>query len=111
MEYYNEEKYNRAKKKVKDIKDFYKHLTIYLIINSILIIINLGVFQSGFSNIKIPTWPMFTTPFFWGIGLLFHGLHVFHKDFGLFKKWENRKMKEYMEKEEEDNFRNNFKNK
>ena len=109
MEYYNEEKYKRAKKKVKDIRDFYKHLTVYLIINSILIIINLGVFQSGFSSIRIPAWPMFTTPFFWGIGLFFHWLSVFYNKFTFFKKWEDRKMKEFIEKDEEDIKQNKYK--
>ena len=107
MENYNEEKYKRAKKRVKDEKDFYTHLTVYITINLILIIINLGVFQSGFTDIKIPKWPMFTTPFFWGIGLLFHGLHVFQYKSRIFKDWEERKIKEFMEKEEEDLKSNN----
>ena len=77
MDYYNEDKYKRAKKKVKKEKDFYTHLTVYIVINTFLIIINLGIFQSGFTNIRIPTWPMFTTPFFWGIGLFFHWTNIF----------------------------------
>jgi len=109
MDYYNEDKYKRAKKKVKKEKDFYTHLTVYIVINSFLIIINLGVFQSGFANIRIPSWPMFTTPFFWGIGLFFHWFSVFHGNFTFFKKWEDRKMKEFMEKDEKDIKRNKFK--
>ena len=101
-------KYKRAKKKVKDEKDFYIHLTVYLTVNLILIIINLGIFQSGFTDIKIPKWPMFTTPFFWGIGLFFHWLHVFQKNFKTFRDWEEKKIKEFMEKEEQDLKRNNF---
>ena len=50
---------------------------------------------------------MFTTPFFWGIGLLFHGLNVFKHNFHFFKDWEERKIKEFMEKEEEDQKSNN----
>lgn len=108
MENYNEEKYKKAKKRVKEVKDFYTHLVVYITINLILIIINLGVFQSGFTDIKIPKWPMFTTPFFWGIGLFFHALHVFKDSFKIFKDWENRKIKEYMDKEEEDFKKNRF---
>jgi len=108
MESYNEKKYKKAKKRVKEIKDFYIHLTVYIIVNLVLIAINLGIFQSGLTDIKIPKWPMFTTPFFWGIGLLFHGLHVFQNSFKFFKDWEERKMKEFMEKEEEIFKDNNF---
>jgi len=102
MKNYNSLKYKNAKKKVKEIKDFYIHLTVYLIVNSLLILINLGVFQSGFAGINIPKWPMFTTPFFWGIGLFFHGMHVFKDKVPILKDWEERKIKEYMEKEEEE---------
>ncbi len=108
MKDYNNIKYKRAKKRVKDVKDFYIHLTVYIVINLLLIIINLGIFQSGFTDIKIPKWPMFSTPFFWGIGLLFHGLHVFKDQFKFFRDWENRKIKEYMDKEDEDLKHNKF---
>lgn len=102
MENFDENKYKKAKKKVKEEKDFYTHLTVYIVINLALIIINLGVFQSGFSDIKIPKWPMFTTPFFWGIGLFFHWISVFKDNFAFLKHWEDKKIKEYMDKEEED---------
>ena len=108
MDNYNEKKYKKAKKRVKEVKDFYLHLTVYIIVNLILIIINLGVFQSGFSGIEIPKWPMFTTPFFWGIGLFFHGLKAFKGNFKFLNDWEDRKIKEYMDKEDEDLKRNNF---
>lgn len=109
MDNYNETKYNKAKKRVKEVKDFYIHLTVYITINLILIIINLGVFQSGFSGIEIPKWPMFTTPFFWGIGLFFHWVTVFKDKFALLKNWEDRKIKEYLDKEEEEiNKRRNY---
>ena len=102
MENLDEIKYKKAKKKVKEVKDFYTHLTVYIVINSALIIINLGVFQSGFTDIRIPKWPMFTTPFFWGIGLFFHWVSVFKDNFSFLKNWEDKKIKEYMEKEEKE---------
>ena len=108
MDNYNEEKYKKAKKRVKEVKDFYTHLVVYITINLILIIINLGVFQSGFTDIKIPKWPMFTTPFFWGIGLFFHWLNVFKGSFKFFKDWENRKIKEFMDREDEEFKQNKF---
>ena len=107
MENYNQEKYNRAKKKVKQVKDFYNHLTVYIVVNIFLVLINMGLFQNGLFELKIPTWSIFTTPFFWGIGLLFHGLYVFQDKITFFKKWEERKLKEYMDEEENDIKRSN----
>lgn len=108
MENYDN-KLKRAKKKVKEVKDFYTHLTVYIVINLVLLALNLGIFQSGFANVRIPTWSMFTTPFFWGIGLFFHWLHVFKDKISFLKGWEERKIREYMDKEEEEMRRNNFK--
>ncbi len=107
MENYNEEKYNRAKKKVKQVKDFYNHLTVYIVINTLLILMHMGLFQNGIFDLDVPTWPMFTTPLFWGIGLLFHGLYVFQDGITFFRKWEERKLKEFMDEEERDIKRNN----
>jgi len=94
------EKYERAKKKMEDIKGFYSHLVVYLIVNSLLILLQLGLFTRGIEGVSIPEWSVFSTPFFWGIGLFFHGLYVFQDKFRFFKDWEERKIKEYMEKDE-----------
>ena len=110
MENFDPDKYKRAQKRVKDIKGFYSHLVVYLIINILLILAQTGIFREGLAGVKfeIPSFAYFTTPFFWGIGLFFHGVHVFRHKFGFFKAWEERKIKEYMEKEEED-FKNTTK--
>ena len=41
----------------------------------------------------------FMTAFFWGIGLLAHGLTVFVPNWIMGQNWEERKIKEFMEKE------------
>ena len=96
-----QERYLRAQKKVKSIKGFYTHLTIYIVVNIAIILINMGAFN-GFSNIGMPSWAYFTTPFFWGIGLVGHGLYVFQHKFRFYKDWEERKIKEYMDREDSD---------
>ena len=106
MEPYKEDKYEKAQKKVKEIKGFYTHLTVYILINTCIILIQLGVFSGKFVT-GMPLWGYFTTPFFWGIGLAFHALYVFKDKFSLLKNWEERKIKEFMEKEEKE-FKNNF---
>ncbi len=95
-------------KKVKDIKGFYTHLVIYLVINTILLLIQLQQFNFELGDINITIFGYLSTPFFWGIGLLFHGLYVFQHKFRFFRDWEERKIKEYMEKDEEE-FRNTTK--
>ena len=102
MENNNDRKYRKARKKVKEIKDFYTHLTVYIIVNLFLIAMHLGIFQSGLANVEIPKWSMFTTPFFWGIGLFFHWFKVFKNDLPFFKDWEERKIQEYLDREEEE---------
>lgn len=110
MENLDKKKYENAKKRVKKEKDFYTHLTVYIVINTALLLMHLGVFQRGLSHLNIPTWSMFTTPIGWGIGLFFHWLTVFKDKFAYFKNWEDRKIKEYMDKEDEEiKKRQNFK--
>jgi len=107
MENYNQEKYIRAKNKVKQIKRFYIHLTVYIIINLIIFIRgNIEIFlENDVENKNLLDWidwNIFYTPVLWGIGLFFHGLFVFQNRFKGLKNWEDRKMKEFLEKEEED---------
>lgn len=95
-DYAREEAYRRAKEKVRQIKGFYWHLAIYLIVNAALIILITGPGRQGFWSFGT-----FSTAFFWGIGLAFHYMRVFAMD-GIFgKEWEKRKIQELMEKERE----------
>ncbi len=88
----NDEKYEEAKRRVKELKGFYRNLITYVTINVILIIINL-VTNPGH------LWFYWVT-IFWGIGILFHASKVFVlKGKLLGKEWEEKKIKEIMEKE------------
>ncbi|NVJ88871.1 MAG: 2TM domain-containing protein [Flavobacteriaceae bacterium] len=102
--YLKEQNYIRAKKRVKDIKGFYVHLIVFIAVNIFLsIIIIYGLMQSGASFFDAIThFGTYSTALFWGIGLFFHWLGVFgFKSLGLGKNWEDRKIKEFMEKEDE----------
>ncbi len=90
---YRQEAYIRAQKKVKKIIGFYWHLASYVIVNLFLLFLigkNTNVFWS---------FGTFSTAIFWGIGLFFHFLGVFGPDFMFGKNWEERKIKEYMDKD------------
>ncbi|KAB1159635.1 MULTISPECIES: 2TM domain-containing protein [Tenacibaculum] len=94
------DKYIKARKRVEDIKKFYKHLTFYILIN--LVFIGYRIFKdidygstfveafTDISNYKIFFW--------WGVILILHGVSVFGKDLLFNKEWEERKVKEYMDK-------------
>ena len=65
----------------KEQKDFYRHLSIYVIVNIALVFINL---MSAPDTIWF-IWPLFG----WGIGIAFHALNVF-----VFKDYEDSDNKE-----------------
>ena len=88
-----EEAYLRAKKRVKAIVGFYWHLASYVIVNVFLIIL---ITSSG---VKFFSFGTFSTAFFWGIGLAFHFVGVFGPRFFLGSNWEERKIKELMDKD------------
>ncbi len=88
-----EDAYLRAKEKVKKIMGFYWHLASYIMVNLFIIIM---IVTNGGNLFSFGT---FATALFWGIGLLFHFLSVYGPDFLFGKNWEQRKIKEYMEKE------------
>ena len=96
------EKYKRAKKKVAEIKGFYTHLTIYSLVNTFILLTAAGLFSSNGVSFDSTSWPHFISPVIWGIGLLFHGLYVFQFKSGFIRKWEERKIKEFMEKDMEE---------
>jgi hypothetical protein len=103
MQKKNTNTYKRAEKKLKDLKGFYNHLGIYLIVNLIIIGSHFTRLYSRVDSIAAVdferwlTLNTFSVAFFWGIGVAFHALKVF--DFKIFKSWEDRKMKEFMDEE------------
>jgi hypothetical protein len=84
-------RYARAKKRVKEIKDFYQHLTTYLVINALLFVINM-LTSPGYLWFY---WPLFG----WGIAVAIHAMSVFGTGRLWGKEWEDRKIREIMEKD------------
>lgn len=85
--------YLRAQKKVEDIKGFYGHLAGYAVTILILMMINL---------ITYPQHLWFLYPAAgWGIGVAFHYMAVFGVVPFLGSDWEERKIREILQKEEE----------
>jgi len=83
-----EEIYREARKRVEEKKGFYTHLTVYIGVNILLIIV-WAVTGAGF--------PWFVFPLGgWGIGILFHflGVFVFSRQTG----WEKREIEKEAER-------------
>ena len=88
-----DKKYIKARKHVEDLKGFYSNLLTYCLVIPFLIVINYKTYW----NFKWFWFPVFG----WGIGLSLHAYHVFINNSLLGRKWEERKIQEYIKKEEE----------
>ncbi|WP_010521585.1 2TM domain-containing protein [Aquimarina agarivorans] len=82
-------KYERAKEYVEKIKGFYANLIAYCIAIPGLAI---------FNHITSPQFYWFFFPMFgWGLGVILHAFNTFNNNLFLGKNWEERKLKEFME--------------
>ncbi|WP_418511434.1 2TM domain-containing protein [Corallibacter sp.] len=81
--------YNKAKKHVQEIKGFYGNLLSYCVVIPFIIFINYKTYW----DFQWFWFPMLG----WGMGLIFHAFGVF----GYAKNWEERKIQEILEKEQQ----------
>lgn len=88
----SEKKYKLAKKQVDKIKGFYIHLAIYLICIPVLIYLNF-LSQAGFP------WALFPI-LGWGFGITGHASETFNYSPFFGKNWEDRKIRELMNKDQ-----------
>jgi len=89
------DKFERAKKKVAKLRDFYGHLMIYLIF--VVVFIWLNMRSGGFP------WAIFPIAG-WGFGILGHAAETFDYHIFFGKDWENRKIRQFMEEEDDIRF-------
>ena len=92
-----EEKRKQAKKRVEEIKGFYIHLMVDIVVN--LFIVLSIVYNQYADGEPLLGWPMLVTPLFWGIGLGIHAANVFGFGMVLGKNWEERMIRKYMEED------------
>lgn len=86
----DDEAYRLARRRVKELRDFYIHVFVYVVVNVLLLVINL---------ISSPDelWFYWAT-IAWGVGLGIHGMSVLFQGSLLGQDWEDRKIKKYMDK-------------
>ena len=83
------EKLNRAKQRVEAITGFYIHLAVFVLVMTILFVVNLTV-----SEIWWVQWPLLG----WGSGLLAHAVLIFGQGPSFIKSWQLRKIHELKDK-------------
>ncbi|MCG2418307.1 2TM domain-containing protein [Aequorivita sp. F47161] len=88
----SEKKYRLAKKRVEKLKGFYLHLTIYLLFVPVFIYLNY-ISRAGFP------WAIFPIVG-WGMGVTGHAAETFDYNPFFGKNWEERKIRELMDKDE-----------
>ncbi len=88
-------RYREAARRVKKIKGFYIHSSVYFFVN---------IFIIGSKALNLDSreifweWNLLKLPLFWGIGLTAHGLSVFFPAMIPGSDWEEKKIREIMDK-------------
>ena len=91
-----ENKYFRAKERVEQVKKFYLGLLSYIFFILFLAAINYWTNEWSYP------WFLWAA-FGWGIGLMFHAIKVFGLNPFFGRNWEERKIKEFMNEDENKN--------
>lgn len=100
-------KYERAQRRVAEIRGFYNHLGVYLVVNAVLLLFKERMTVTLLSKRALGNpeflewidWNVYGTPIIWGIILAVHGVKVFG-GFSIFgRKWEERQMERFMKEE------------
>jgi hypothetical protein len=86
-----DERVQRATKRVEDIKGFYVHVLVYLAMNGVLLL--LDVVSGG-------GWWFYWPALLWGMGLAAHAIAVISEGRLFGPAWEARKVREIMERDE-----------
>ena len=90
-----DDSYMRARKHVREVKEFYYSLLSYVLVIPFLIFINYKTFW-GFQWFWFPMLG-------WGMGLAFQAYKVYVNDGVFGRNWERRKIEQYMQEEEHKN--------
>jgi len=102
------QKYERAVKYVRELKEFYQHAAVYVgFVVVILIfkhrIIDFILAKTEHTGSEFLDWIYINInliPFIWGAVVLAHGLYAYRMKFVSFKGWEDKKIQELMQEEE-----------
>ncbi len=88
-----QERYLRARTRVQQLRNFYVHVAVYVFVNMLLLLINLLTDPASLWFY----WPLLG----WGIAMAVHAFLVYGVGSTWEKEWEERKIREIMEQEQE----------
>jgi hypothetical protein len=88
---HDRERYDRARRRVRELRAFYLHATVFVAVNVLLHVINFIAAPGAYWAF----WPLLG----WGIGLLAHAAATYRWMPFAGKEWEERKIRELMDKE------------
>ncbi len=88
-------KYQIAKKKVRKVKSFYRHLSMWLVFSAFFLLLNVATDRNDFWAF----WPIAG----WGLGLVMHAIGVFGLP-GLRQDWEERMIEREMARLDKENY-------
>lgn len=81
----------RAERHVKIVRDFYYHLMVFVLVNALLIIIDVGGgANDGFLGLDFAYW----ITLFWGFGILGHAIYAFFGENRISKVYAEEKQRE-----------------
>jgi hypothetical protein len=81
----------RAERHVKVVRDFYYHLMVFVLVNALLIIIDVGGgANDGFLGLDFAYWIVL----FWGFGIIGHAIYAFFGDHRVTKVYAQEKQRE-----------------
>lgn len=93
-----ESHYLRARKRLDEIKKFYRHLFIYVVINLLISGLKIrGYMQDGDTFMEaLNTFDVYVVWLVWGFFVIVQAVRTFKTNVFLGADWEERKIKEFM---------------
>lgn len=94
----------RAKKQVDELKGFYIHLMVFILVNIFISAVTIIARVNGGESLgeAFFSFGSFSTAIFWGIGLGFHAAKVYNFSPLFSKNWEERQIQKYIEKDKQE---------
>tara|TARA_R110002124_G_scaffold5301_1_gene33189 strand:- start:210938 stop:211285 length:348 start_codon:yes stop_codon:yes gene_type:complete len=101
------EKFQKATARVRTIKLFHKHIAVFILGSMFMILSKIGIsmlLNANAHNLDPNinswlNWNIIISIALWLIVLVIHGLITYKIKFDVFKKWEERKIREILEKD------------
>ena len=99
-------KHQRAIKRVKELKGFYRHLRIFVIVNALLYLVKSGVLNSwmpkGFPTESYYFDWVHINCLVWALIVVVHAIILYRHKLPFLKKWEEKQIQKYIEKDKEE---------